>query len=311
MLASRRAFLTGRPMPNADVQALLRLTQSMPGALLDVGGGAASPVARVSPTNAAQVRMLLQWCTQLKLQLVPAGVCLGLDDPLENELLRPADLYSRVSPTVPTICIDVRRHLTQLAPEEGGRVWRAGPGCTIGELPTAIADDLLSHPDVHAGQTLASWFARSGCSRYLQAVDVMLSDGSLERFGPLGAGGVPSVRSPIAKRLIPALFQMLCEPLAQAWCTSDNWPLRYRLDAIRVDQRRVPDMARLLAGSRGTLGWVEEFTFDTAHAVETAGAAAQSGCHPEALALERRIKALFDPSDIFPRLPELGGTASQ
>lgn len=266
------------------------------------------PVAWVCPADAAQVRMLHQWCVKFRLQLVPAGVCQGLHDPFEAEPLRPVDLYSRVDPAVPTICIDVRRHLTQSGSDQNGGLWRAGPGCTIGDLPAAVADDLLSHPDVHAGQTLASWFARSGRSRYLSAVDVMLPDGSLERFGRLGAQGGASLRSPTAKRLIAALFQMLCEPRAQTWCTSQDWPSRYRLDAIRVDHRRVPDMARLLAGSRGTLVWVEQLIFDLGHPVGMAENARQSGFDLEAVALERRIKALFDPANILPRLPGLVGS---
>jgi len=301
VLASRRAFLTGRPMPHADVQALLRLTQSMPGARFDPGDGAVAPVAWVSPADANQVRMLFQWCAQFKLQLVPAGVSGGLDDALEHD--SPRDLISRVDPTTPTICVDVRRHLADLTSSENGRLWRAGPGCTIGGLPAAIADELLSHPHAHPGQTLAAWFARSGRSRHLQSVDVMLSDGSRERFGQMGAGGVPCVHSPMAKRLIPVLFQMLCEPLMQSWCASDVWPARYRLDALRVDHRRAPDMARLLAGSRGTLAWVEQFTFDATPPGQAAAAEMQSGGDSRAVALEQRIKALFDPSSVFPHLP--------
>jgi len=303
MLASRRAFLTGRPLPNADVQALLRLTQSMPGARFDSGDGAGAPVAWVSPADASQVRMLFQWCTQFKLQLVPAGVCPGLDDALEHASAGSTDLLSLVDPATPAICVDVRRHLSDLTSVENGGLWRAGPGCTIGDLPAAIADELLSHPHAHPGQTLGAWFARSGRSRLLQSVDVMLSDGSRERFGPMGAGGVPSVRSPLAKRLVSGLFQMLCEPLAQSWCASDVWRARYRLDALRVDHRRVPDMARVLAGSRGTLAWVEQFTFHAVLPRETDVAEMQPGCDGRAAALEHRIKALFDPSSVFPHLP--------
>lgn len=304
MQPSRRAFLTGRRPPESPWQIFCRrLARLLPDAYIEAPAEGRAPLAWAAPAEAAQVRQLRDWCAELGVQMAPAGVCQGLADAVEGPLARTAGIWSQRDPGLPAVCIDVRRHLTHLVSEADGRLWRAGPGCTISQLPEVIADDLLAQCRGGDMQTLAAWFARGGRSRYLRAVDVMLADGTLERFGPFGVDGQRPLRSTVVQRLIPALFDLSREPQVQAWCDAQNWPLRYRLDAMRADDAHVPDLARLLAGSGGTLVWVEQVVFDLARE-EADDASQQSAAEPQAVELERKIKALFDPRKILPHLPE-------
>lgn len=155
-------------------------------------------------------------------------------------------------------------------------VWRADAGCTVEQLKeTGVFAGMGLAPEL----TLAQWFAwpatvrgavpgdkQGGCHprsslpdavRLIEQAEVMLADGTVEVLGPFGATAQAPLRSLTVQRLVPKLFELAASDAAQCCAQLIPWPACYRLDTLIATATHEPNLAQLLFGHQGRLGWVQ------------------------------------------------------
>ena len=155
-------------------------------------------------------------------------------------------------------------------------LWRADAGCTVEQLKeTGVFAGMSLAPEL----TLAQWFAwpetvRGAVSgererrcppgsslpdaaRLIEQAEVMLADGTVEVLGPFGATAQAPLRSLTVQRLVPKLFELASSDAAQCCAQLTAWPACYRLDALIATPTHEPNLAQLLFGHQGKLGWVQ------------------------------------------------------
>jgi hypothetical protein len=319
MQPSRRAFLLGRKAPRTPWQVFCeRLRHTCAGTLTAMPAGAADSAApphggqpavhgspgpglpedaqaRWIPDGDADVRQALALCEAHGVVLALAGMA---------------------APPVgrPVLWVDPAR-LNLLAREPGAVPrWRAGPGVTLGELARAgLPQFAHAAPDT----TLAAWYADRGAANWpcgrgdltgIHAAEVLLADGVSDRLGPFGAQDGEPLRSASLQMLVPALFRVSSSPEAQ-WCrTQDDWPARYRLDALAPQAPATVNLAHVLHGHGGTLAWLQALVLEAAVDAMVARVApsdAPTARPARARALDIRVKTLFDAKEIFPDTPDV------
>ncbi len=155
-------------------------------------------------------------------------------------------------------------------------VWRADAGCTVEQLKeTGVFAGMGLAPEL----TLAQWFAwpatvrgavpgdkQGGCHprsslpdavRLIEQAEVMLADGTVEVLGPFGATAQAPLRSLTVQRLVPKLFELAASDAAQCCAQLIPWPACYRLNTLIATATHEPNLAQLLFGHQGRLGWVQ------------------------------------------------------
>lgn len=155
-------------------------------------------------------------------------------------------------------------------------IWRADAGCTVEQLKeTGVFARMSLAPEL----TLAQWFAwpatvrgavpgdkQGGCHpssslpdavRLIEQAEVMLADGTVEVLGPFGATAQAPLRSLTVQRLVPKLFELAASDAAQYCAQLIPWPACYRLDTLIATATHEPNLAQLLFGHQGRLGWVQ------------------------------------------------------
>ncbi len=362
MEATRRAFLLGRRPPETPWAAFLRrLRRTCEGELrtLDTATAPAG-AARWAPATAADVRVARELCVEY-------GVILALADTRGDVAGRPClwveprglDTLVGLAPGLDA-CLDLApAHATPVtAPGHSPATplarpsrWRAGPGVTLAALARA---GLARFATLPGEMTVAAWLASRACMDAapgracppgLFSIDVLLADGAAETLGPFGAGAGLPLRSASGQALIPALYT-LSTRADTAWCRAQaDWPARYRLDALAPPPPAEANLAGLLAGHEGALGWVESVVLLSDGAATVAascaiGAAAGTGAGSEggseavaealteaateavtetvtetvtytaqARALDAHVKDIFDPAGLYPDAPVPCGIA--
>ncbi|MGE8659586.1 MAG: FAD-binding protein [Achromobacter sp.] len=293
MQPSRRAFLLGRrPVQTPWATFLQRLALRCQGTVRDQGGlPGQAPRAVLAPLREADVVHARALCAEY-------GVVLALAD-AEGPFAPAAGALLRVDPG----------RLAGLARLAGAAPrWRAQPGVPLAALAQA---GLRQFDGLPGAMTLAQWlaapapWAAGDCAASgVLGVDLLLADGVEESLGPFGADDVQPLRSATVQRLVPALFQLAGGELAAACRGADRWQARYRLDALAPRAPAGVNLAHLLLGHGGTLAWVRSVTLAAAPAPGSARAeSGEGGAWPShAIALQARIKALFDPHGRFPAL---------
>lgn len=172
-------------------------------------------------------------------------------------------------------------------------VWRADAGCTVEQLEET---GVFAGMDLPPELTLAQWFAwpeterakvsgaarrdetpspeqpwetgerGAGCTlgpsmpdavRIVERAEVLLADGTVEVLGPFGATAQAPLRSLTVQRLVPKLFELAGSDAAQRCVQATPWPACYRLDALIATAAHEPNLAQLLFGHQGRLGWVQ------------------------------------------------------
>lgn len=303
MQPSRRAFLLGRrPVQTPWATFLQRLGLLCQGTVRDLGAMADGRARAVlTPLREGDVAHARALCAEY-------GVVLALDD--ADGPFAPVD--------GPLLAVDPGR-LAGLARLAGpAPCWRAQPGVPLAALARAGLRQFAGLPQA---MTLAQWLAApaawpaGGCAASgVLAVDLLLADGVEETLGPFGADDLQPLRSATVQRLVPALFQLVNGDLAAACRDGDAWLARYRLDALAPRAPATVNLAHLMLGQGGTLGWVQGVTLADSPPVADVGAAGASradGPAPrdvgpttaaprQAAALQARIKTLFDPYGRFP-----------
>ena len=319
---SRRAFLVGRRTPATPFeQFCARLARSSLG-----------PV-RTEALNAASSQRRQAWLKPLRHEDVAHARALcreyGVALVLDGCERPPTDAQAtlRVSP------LSEGAGFSRAGAQTG--VWRADAGCTVAQLKeTGLFEGMALEPEL----TLAQWFAwpvgaqralepeavMLGAVQMIERAEVLLADGTVEVLGPFGAKSQAPLRSLTLQRLVPKLFELAASEAAQRCAQSTLWPACYRLDALMATSEHEPNLAQLLVGHQGRLGWVQTLWLRHAEAPPQAQRWAQASeqdsgqanaQHSEqdiALAahLDQELKHILDPFGVFGSNSNLKGLES-
>ena len=277
-----------------------RLGQSVKGTFLDQGLSNGAGTARLIAAQPADVRHARSLCAEY-------GVIMALDG---VQLAAAHDGFS-------VLWVQAGRDLSSVRRmADGGSQWFVQPGCLLGELEAAglrYFADLPSYLSIAAwlaDRTLCNWPAGATQGSGLILASVLLADGSDARLGPFGVNNQAPLGSLTLQRLVPSLFQLVAGPEAQACGRQALWPVRYRLDALTPSDPGAVNLAQLMLGHGGDLGWVDWIVLDDAVMQESPtlmspvlrepidGMDPVIACHADEI--EMRIKQLFDPHGLFP-----------
>ncbi len=297
MQPGRRFFLTGgRLFGGPWAQFVQRLDRMVKGRVEDqsVGDGQ-PPQARLSPARPEDVHHARALCAECRVRMALVGTAVAVDgsvlwvDPAPLRGLDAlADQPIRMAPGTPAGELRERR-LAEVDPADDDTplaIWLAN-------LPPAAVDRLLA--------------AQGG----LESADVLLFDGKSDTLGRFGA---KTERAPLGLALrdvVSELFRLGQRPSMKSWREHPVWPARYRLDALWRDE---PNLAHLLAGSAGTLAWLESTTWSL---VQTPAALPRPQARPPqdaaefdfAAWVEDEVKQAFDPETVLVALPRRGAPA--
>jgi hypothetical protein len=298
---SRRAFLSGRRLSKSPWEAFCqRLRSAVAGTFFEFEMHEGIGSARLIPKQPGDVHHARTLCAEygvvLALDGVPHAARLGDQHVLWLEPGRDMAGCQRLEP--------------------GSRKWFVQPGCLLGELEAAGLQqfaDLPCHITVAAwlaDRTLCDWEAGNTYKSGLEHASVLLADGVSVSLGPFGERNQKPLKGLRLQQMVPQLFQMAVHPDAQDCRQAVLWPGRYRLDALLPVPGQTANLAHLLLGHGGDLGWVDWIVLDQDLAqpqVEppyaqryTSQRDAGTDLGTRAADLDARIKTLFDPADVFP-----------
>lgn len=291
---SRRAFFTGRRSGRSPWESFLtRLRRAAEGSVYDFStpSGSARLVARHLQDVHYARTLCLEYGIRFALDGVPHAAALDASPVLWVEPGSTMERHERLSPGDPR--------------------WFVQPGCMIGVLEEA---GLAQFRDQPPHLTVAAWLAdRSLCdwdcgataaSGLVHAL-LLLADGTQANLGAFGVDNQKPLDSLRLQQLVPHLFELSAAPASTALRQGDFWDGRYRLDALHPAQGRTVNLAHLLLGHGGELGWVEWLVFD-----ERLGQPGQRdyadrygqrhGSQQADPQTDAAVKALFDPAGLFP-----------
>ena len=247
---SRRSFLFGRSLQDDDpwLRFLARLRRSCEGKVSLLVRDSA-PLARLEPARLEDVLHALSLCRDY-------GVCLAL----EGVPVPYADTQR------PMLQVEAGRAWGSLTPLGGG-LWRVQAGCPIEVMRAA---GLALAPVAKSVRDAAQWISMldvhpqvGHLAQYgVESVECLYPDGSIEVLGLFGVHDSQPLRSIAAQRCVPALFQLTMHPLVEQISAQVQagltpvWPLAFRLDGLMTLPDSDVNLAHLLLGHRGCLGWV-------------------------------------------------------
>lgn len=299
--SSRRAFLTGRRASQTPWEAFCRrLRNVVSGTFFEFDKQADTGSARLVPKQASDVHHARALCAEY-------GVLFALDGVTHPSRLDEQDV----------LWVEPGKDLGRCQRlEEGGTRWFVQPGCLLGDL---VAAGLPQFEDLPCHITVASWLAdRTLCDWDIGATadsglvyaSVLLADGTIAGLGPFGAANTKPLEGARLQRLVPALFQLVGSGDAKACAAASCWPARYRLDALLPVDGQTANLAHLLLGHGGDLGWVDWIVIDEKLARPqaeplyskryTPARSADLGLQVPAGELDTQVKSLFDPQGLFP-----------
>jgi hypothetical protein len=207
-----------------------------------------------------------------------------------------------------------------------GSKWFVQPGCLLGELEAVglrYFADLPGHITVAAwlaDRTLCDWPAGETFRSGVVHASVLLAEGASANLGPFGEHNQLPLGSLSVQKLVPALFQLTGQPQAQLCRQQKHWPARYRLDALMPCAGQTVNLAHLVLGHGGDLGWVEWVVLDEQVLAEPSALPAneyepasshrcafsaraqtlEAGIVTAAGDVAMQVKALFDPLGAYP-----------
>ncbi|QAA92564.1 hypothetical protein [Pollutimonas thiosulfatoxidans] len=298
---SRRAFLTGRRSSQTPWEAFCqRLRNVATGTFyqFEMPGGGDS--ARLMPKQASDVHHARALCAEY-------GVVFALDG-----MSHPARMDDQL-----VLWVEPGKDLGRCQRlEEGSTRWFVQPGCLLGDLVDAGLtqfQDLPCHISVAAwlaDRTLCDWETGATADSGLVYASVLLADGTVAGLGPFGEANAKPLEGARLQRMVPALFQLAAGDHAAQCAASSSWPGRYRLDALKPASGQTPNLAHLLLGHGGDLGWVDWLVIDEQEVQPqseppysqrfTASRATGLGLELPASELDTQVKALFDAEGLFP-----------
>lgn len=293
---SRRAFLSGRrpaePTVSAWDQFCLQLSQKAQGEIAQLGEGQLV----FTPEAPADVHHARNVCATYQVMMGLEGV------PHRHE-----------DDTLPTLWVNPR-HLNRfqiLQPETAQ--WFVQPGCLLGELAQAGLTGLAAWPEEW---TIAAWLLdrqsqswRTGQTHGSGVIhaSLLMDDGTVSSLGAFGQNNTKPLNTARLRQLVPQLFQLQHSEAGVACLQQATWSARYRLDALEPAQSGQDlNLAHLLLGSGGDLGWLEWVVLDgrcltTAELYEQAqaGVGRDESLHVSAADIDMEVKQHFDPKGCF------------
>lgn len=296
--SSRRLFLTAGRMPSHPWDAFcVRLQRACKGAFHTLASFEGFGRAELVASAVADVHHALALCREY-------GVVLATDISGNRAALAKA----------PVLWVRAGTGMARCEPmnDDAGR-WFAQPGCTLGQLqsqgfgqfqgmePTLVLADWL------LGACHQRWPSGATAQSGLVYASVLLPDGARAGLGPFGERNTKPLEGVRLQRLVSDLFTLISSPLGQTCRLQQQWPARYRLDALTPDGPGI-NLAHLMLGSAAELAWVDWVVLEPRHAVlSTVGTRSHHTClesSPEvtqaAADLSIQIKRLFDPQNILP-----------
>lgn len=295
---SRRAFLHGRTLPQSPwEQFCQRLRRTVTGEFIEFQIAGTMGSGRLTAQQATDIHRVRALCDEY-------GVVLGLEG-----LSMPAR-----HPDQPTIWVRPGKGLSGFKRlDEASNKWFVQSGCTLGELVAAGFHQLATLPPQ---MTLACWLADRTVSDYaigqtsrsgLEHASLLLGDGQLVTLGPFAKQNTRPLDGLRLQQLVPALFRLASGADARFCLDADFWPSRYRLDALMDIDGTSQNLAHLVLGHGGDLGWLEWAVIDADQLDPGTGDGVyfstdeveQGGWGDAATTLDWEVKALFDPHTVF------------
>ncbi len=321
---SRRAFLLGRRTPPTTFGAFCaRLSRTCSGKVR-WHEDPARHQAWLEPAREADLLHAHALCLEYGVQIALAG------DDVQAVVARPS------------LTVGAGAAWAQLVPVgSSGTLWRADAGCNMACVQgLGIQGVHNAAPGWNVAQWLAStasacWPVGQGIQSGIERVQVMLADGTIEVLGPFGARAVTPLRSLTVQKMVPRLFELANSPEAILCAQDPHWPARFRLDALFPAAGIDINLAWLMAGHGGALGWVQAVWFRGAKQASQvrswpsqASVAQQdsavlpgpvrladwqtqrTGIMNAAQQLDLQLKKTFDPGGVFPSVPPPKGLES-
>ncbi|MFW5965657.1 MAG: FAD-binding and (Fe-S)-binding domain-containing protein [Halodesulfurarchaeum sp.] len=224
-----------------------------------------TPIGVVKPASTADVQAVLEYCHERQIPVLPRGAATSLAGQTTNE----------------AVILDFKAEMNTVTAIEGasGTV-RAQPGITLADLEAAAPANLQYGPDPAWGEksTLGGCIGNNSTGAhslryekadgYLETAEVVLADGTVTELGWRSTEAIKRAADPegdLEARLYAEITDMLAEDaelIEQTYPDLHRNVSGYNLDAVIESAReegRV-NLARLLAGSEGTLGVITEAT---------------------------------------------------
>lgn len=284
---SRRAFLRGRQAANTPWgQFCLRLRRTVSGTLQELETIHGQQQACLYMRRASDIRHAMALCNEY-------GIALALN----NTTLC-------VPPVKPVLWVEPGNDSSGCNRlEPGGTRWFVQPGCTMASLVEAglTAFNKLPHD-----LTIAAWVAdrkysgyATGCTHNsgIEHAKLLLGDGTSLALGPFGTQNTKPLEGWRAQALVSSLFRLTTTPEAQSYFANNLWQAKYRLDALLDTSGKGINLAQLLLGHGGSLGWLEWVVIDTNNLKPEQVLA--NACSIDTNILDEQIKSLFDPGNVL------------
>ena len=298
---SRRAFLTGRRTAQNPWEAFCqRMRNAAEGAFYEFDTHDAPGSARLIPKHATDVHKARALCAE-------HGVLFCLDGVQHSARLDDQHVLWVEPGRDMSMCQQLEADSTR---------WFVQPGCLLGELE-AVGFTQFAEMPCHitvaawlADRVLCDWDTGTTADSGLLYASVLLGDGSVASLGPFGEQNKKPLEGVRLQKLVPALFQVAASADAQACRAEQRWPARYRLDALLPAEGRTVNLAHLLLGHGGDLGWVEWLVLDQQQMKPqlerpyaerySASRATDCGLAVAAGDLDAQLKHLFDEAGHLP-----------
>lgn len=243
---------------------------------------ASMPVCRLRPVTEADVAEAMIIAADEGLPVffgtqLPPSVWSGLDDGLPSKPLGPGASGTGLSAAPGAVLVDATGSLDGIGRFDADRgLIEVMPGLKLDALNRAVAPQgwwLPIESGVYAGATVAGAVAAhagAACWAWgtvadrLAGIDLLLPDGTAQLFGPFGAASSISLKSGRVGKLVSGLFSQTAvvqADIAQYWPYGLRAPGGYLIDSFHPRPGRPytadgsVNLAHLLAGSVGTLGW--------------------------------------------------------
>ena len=231
-----------------------------------------TPVGVVFPTSTEDVAAVVEYCAVRDIPVLPRGGGTSLAGQAVNK----------------AVVLDFTRHMDSvLSVDPDAMTARAQPGVLLGDLNTAVEDhDLTFAPDPAWGDKSALGGAIGNNSTgahslrygktdaYIERCEVVLADGTVTQFGEVAldelrerAAG-DGIEAAVCRAVLGTLDER--ERVVAAYPELKRTVSGYNLDCLVAEaEQGCVNLARLLAGSEGTLAIVTEATVSLEPTPET------------------------------------------
>lgn len=293
--ASRRAFLRGPRVASTPwEQFIKRLQRCIHGEFTALTNFPQASAGRLIVQSNQDIYHLLDLAKLYGVKLVLDGF-----------------VPSVLPPEARVVVVVPGEQLSQLKPlDTQGHRWFICAGVRMQQLVAAGLVQCRAFPPT---LTIAQWLASPRWTAYpttqtqhsgVMQARLCLSDAVPVTLGPFASDDRLALKDWRSQALVTQLFRFTYASDVAHWLTRPQWPLRYRLDALKA---REVNLAQVLLGHQGALGWLEWLVLDRRklHGVDAreVDSSLSFGLSSEeqtaAAALQHSIKQAFDPDDIF------------